>query len=73
MKVCLTHVKTYKKAPAYSAKQAFIKTLVKCGMPEDLADKLLIDNCVIWQDSDVDSTTVYAAEIIDDEMEFEKE
>lgn len=67
MKICLTHVKTFKKAPKYTVRKDFIKRLVKSGMPQEFADELMHSNRVTWQKEDVDSSTIYAAEIIDDE------
>lgn len=67
MKVCITHVKTYKKAPSYKVKSAFIDKLIKCGMPEEMAAELMENKPVTWQREDIDCRIIYAAEVLEED------
>jgi len=69
MKVCITHVKTYKKAASFKVKNAFVEKLINCGMPEEMAAELMENNKVIWQREDVDCNNIYAAEVMDEDEE----
>lgn len=66
MKVCLTHVKTFKKPNKFDVKQKFIKKLIRCGMPEEMAEDLMEKNIAIWERHDVEGSVIYAAEVINE-------
>jgi len=68
MKLCLTYVKTLKKPPKCHARREFIKHLIKVGMPENLQNVLIDQNYVTWEKADIDSNTIFAAEIIDQDL-----
>ena len=46
------------------AMDIYAKVLADCGMPEEKIQELIQNDRVFWTKEDVDSSTIFAAEII---------
>lgn len=67
IRLCLSWVKTYKKADAFMLRKTFSDELIDAGMPESVAELLTHQDIAQWVDHRIDCDVVFVAQILFDE------